>query len=201
MKPFLVIYATREGHTRHIAEDLGATLGARGLSFEVFDAARLPEEFVLGRYEAAIISASLHLGKHEPEIAKFVKGNLAELQQIPTLFLSVSLAELTVEDANSPPEERIKARAAVKQTIDNFLGETGWHPSHVGAVAGALMYSRYNFLIRFVMRRIARKAGAPVDTSRDYEFTDWTKLHRLVEEFVQAIPSKEDDLCPTPGRS
>jgi hypothetical protein len=29
MKPVLVIYATREGHTRHIAEDLGATLGAQ----------------------------------------------------------------------------------------------------------------------------------------------------------------------------
>ena len=55
------------------------------------------------------------------------------------------------------------------------------------------MYSRYNFAIRFVMKRIARKAGVPVDTSRDYEFTDWTKLHGLVQEFVQSIPSNEEN--------
>ena len=82
-----------------------------------------------------------------------------------------------------------------------FLTETGWHPSHIGAVAGALIYSRYNFLIRLVTRRIARKAGAPVDTSRDYEFTNWTKLHKLIEGFVQSIPSHEEDLCRATGKS
>jgi len=46
------------------------------------------------------------------------------------------------------------------------------------------MYSKYNFVIRFVMKRIAKKAEAPVDTTRDYEFTDWTKLDLLVDEFV-----------------
>jgi len=201
MKPVLVIYATREGHTRHIAEDLGATLSAEQRLFDVIDAAHIPGRFALGKYSAAIVSASLHLGKHEREIVKFVTDNLAELRQIPTLFLSVSLSEVTVEDSNAPPEERAEAQADVKRTIDDFLAETGWHPSHIAAVAGALLYSRYNFLIRFVMRRIAAKKGAPVDTSRDYEFTNWTKLHRLVEEFVQSIPSHEEDLCRTTGRS
>jgi menaquinone-dependent protoporphyrinogen oxidase len=139
------------------------------------------------------VSASLHLGKHEPEIVKFVKDNLGELHRIPTLFLSVSLSEVTVEDSNAPPRKRAEAQADVRRTIDAFLAETGWHPSHVAAVAGALMYSRYNFAIRFVMKRIARKAGVPVDTSRDYEFTDWTKLHGLVQEFVQSIPSNEEN--------
>ena len=30
------------------------------------------------------------------------------------------------------------------------------------------------------MKRIARKAGAPTDTSRDFEFTDWAALDRFV---------------------
>lgn len=201
MKPVLVIYSTREGHTRHIAEDLGAALGAQQHPFDVIDAACIPGGLSFEKYSAAIVSASLHLGKHEPEMVKFVKNNLPELQQIPTLFLSVSLSEVTVENSNAPPEKRAKAQGDVKRTLDAFLAETGWHPSHVGAVAGALMYSRYNFAIRFVMRLIARKAGAPVNTSRDYEFTDWTKLHGLVQEFVQSIPSNEENLCPTPERS
>jgi menaquinone-dependent protoporphyrinogen oxidase len=49
-------------------------------------------------------------------------------------------------------------------------------------VAGTLAYSRYNFIIRFVMKRIARKNGAPTDTSRDYELTDWAALDRFVGE-------------------
>lgn len=201
MKPVLVIYATREGHTRHIAEDVGATLGAQRHSFTVIDAARIPVGFSLKNYSATIVSASLHLGKHEPEITRFVKDNLGELQQIPTLFLSVSLSEVTVEDSDAPPEKRAEAQADVKRTIDGFLAETGWHPSHIAAVAGALMYSRYNFVIRFVMRCIARKAGVPADTSRNYEFTDWTKLHGLVEEFVRSIPTNEEGLCLTQERS
>jgi len=36
------------------------------------------------------------------------------------------------------------------------------------------------------MKRIARKAGGPVDTSRDYEFTDWLKLDLLIAEFVES---------------
>lgn len=201
MKPVLVIYATREGHTRHIAENVGATLGAQQRLFDVIDARHIPGRFALGKYSAAIVSASLHQGRHEQEIVRFVKDHLTELQQIPTLFLSVSLSEVTVEDSKAPAEKRAEAQADVKRTIDDFLKETGWHPSHIGAVAGALMYSRYNFLIRLVMRRIARKAGAPVDTSRDYEFTNWTKLHELIEEFVQSIPSHEEDLCRATGKS
>ena len=61
------------------------------------------------------------------------------------------------------------------------------------------MYSKYNFVIRFVMTLIARKAGVPVDTSRDYEFTDWPKLDRLVEEFVQSIASNDGDSSRTTG--
>jgi menaquinone-dependent protoporphyrinogen IX oxidase len=33
------------------------------------------------------------------------------------------------------------------------------------------------------MKRIARKEGAPTDTSRDYEFTDWTRVDALAHDF------------------
>jgi menaquinone-dependent protoporphyrinogen IX oxidase len=36
------------------------------------------------------------------------------------------------------------------------------------------------------MKRIAKRAGAPTDTTRDYVFTDWVALDRFVEEFVTA---------------
>jgi menaquinone-dependent protoporphyrinogen oxidase len=186
MKPILVIYATREGHTRHIAEHVGAKLDEQNRSFVSMDAAHVPHDFSLGDYSGAIVGASLHAGKHEPEMVKFVTAHLKELQELPTLLLSVSLSEVTVEDPNAPPEKRAQAEADVKRTIQKFVDQTGWQPSRVAAVAGALLYSKYNFVIRYVMKQITRKAGGPVDTTRDYEFTDWKKLNELVEEFVRS---------------
>ena len=186
MNPVLLIYATREGHTRHIAEHLGALLTAHQHPFELVDAAQLPEDFSLAKYSAAIVSASLHAGKHEAEMVKFVKRHVKELHHIPTMFLSVSLSERTVEDPQAPAEKRAQAEADVERTIDTFLEETGWHPSHVAGVAGALLYSKYNFVVRFFMKRISKKAGGPVDTSQDYEFTDWNKLDHLIEDFVES---------------
>jgi menaquinone-dependent protoporphyrinogen oxidase len=51
------------------------------------------------------------------------------------------------------------------------------------------MYSKYNWFIRFVMKRIARRAGASTDTSRDHEFTDWVALDRFVNEFAALVKS------------
>ena len=187
MKPILLIYATREGHTRPLAEHVGGLLDVHHQAFELVDAAHLPEGFGLAKYGAAIVSASLHAGKHEVEMAQFVTRHLSELHQIPTLFLSASLSERTVEDPQAPAEKRAQAEADVKRTIHTFLAETGWRPSHVVAVAGALLYSKYNFVIRFIMKSIAKKAGGPVETSHDYEFTDWTKLDRLIETFVESV--------------
>jgi menaquinone-dependent protoporphyrinogen oxidase len=54
----------------------------------------------------------------------------------------------------------------------------------VQAVAGALLYSTYNFIIRFVMKQIAKKASRPTDTSHDYEFTNWKAIDGLVDEVL-----------------
>jgi menaquinone-dependent protoporphyrinogen oxidase len=140
----------------------------------------------LGGYQAAIVLASVHLGKHEREMETFVKDHRAELERMPTAFLSVSLSEADAEDATSPPERRAKAKADAKAMIDAFCQGTGWHPRSVKPVAGALRYTKYNFLVRFVMKRIAKQNGSSTDTSRDHEFTDWVALDRFVNELAAA---------------
>ena len=71
----------------------------------------------------------------------------------------------------------------LKTIMDGFLAETGWKPSITKVVAGALPYTRYNWFIRRVMKRIAAKAGGDTDSTRDYEYTDWQDLRRFTEEF------------------
>jgi menaquinone-dependent protoporphyrinogen oxidase len=185
-KPILVLYATREGQTRRIAEHLAATIRARDLSAEVVDARQVPPGFSVGAYEAAILTASVHLGKHEPEMVEFVKRHRAELERTPAAFLSISLSEAGAEDPAAPPERRAQSAADVERMIQEFLSETAWHPSHIHAVAGALLYTKYNFLVRFVMKIIAKRAGGSTDTSHDHEYTDWAALDRFVQELIPA---------------
>jgi menaquinone-dependent protoporphyrinogen oxidase len=180
--PYLVLYATRHGQTQRIAEHVATVLRAGGLDADVRDAAAAHGQLDLGGYQAAIVAASVHLGKHEREMVTFVKHHRAELERMPTAFLSVSLSEAGAEDASSPPERRATAAAEAKAVIDAFFQETGWHPLRVKPVAGALRYTKYNFLVRFVMKQIAKQKGSSTDTSRDHEFTDWAALDRFVND-------------------
>ncbi len=188
MRPILVLYATREGQTRRIAEHLAATARWRGVGAEVIDARQLPLDFSPDAYSAAVLAASVHMHKHEPEMTKFVKDHRAALEGMPAVFLSVSLSEVGAEDKAATQEHRAQAAADAEKMIQEFLAETGWHPGHIRAVAGALMYSKYNFLIRFVMKRIARKEGASTDASRDHEYTDWEALDRVIDELLPELP-------------
>src|SRR5581483_1971811 len=183
-KDLLIVYATREGHTHRIAEHLAATARARGRDADVIDAAHVPETLSIDSYAAAIVTGSVHRGKHEKELAAFVRDHKDALERMPAVFLSVSLSEAGVEDAHKTPAQREKAAEDVQRMIRDFLHATGWRPSKVRAAAGALTYSKYNFLVRFVMKQIARSQGAGTDTSRDYEYTDWEALDRLVDEVI-----------------
>ncbi|HKT51015.1 MAG TPA: flavodoxin domain-containing protein [Candidatus Angelobacter sp.] len=175
--------------TQQIAEHIAARLRGSGLSCDAINVKYLPASFSLNDYNSAILAASAHIGKHEPEMVRFVGKNSDRLEQMRTAFLSVSLAQAGVQDRNITPERREAAAADVKKMIGAFLAKTKWRPTRAEPVAGGLMYSKYNWFIRFVMKRIARRAGASTDTSRDHEFTDWVALDRFVNEFAALVKS------------
>ena len=184
-----VFYATREGQTGRIAEHLADALRAHGVAVDVHDVARLRAPLDWTGYSAVIVAASVHRGHHEKEMLHFVREHRPQLERAKAAFVSVSLSERGVEDPKETPERREQYAKDVQRMLDDFVAETGWRPAFVKPVAGALMYSRYNLLIRFVMKRIARQAGASTDTSRDHEFTDWAALDVFVESLLQDAAS------------
>jgi menaquinone-dependent protoporphyrinogen oxidase len=190
MKPVGIIYTTREGQTRRIAEHLSADFRERGFCVEIVNVADRLEEIDLNSFSFALLAASVHAGKHEREMIRFVKTHRGQLEQMPAAFISVTLSEAGAERAGATPAERAPFAADVKKVIDAFFEQTGWHPKHVMPVAGALLYTKYSFPFRFVMKRIARKAGAATDTSRDYEYTDWLALERFVHELIPEVAAQ-----------
>jgi len=194
MKPFLVLYATREGHTCQIAEHVAKTLRARGLTVDLVDAARPPADLPLGNYCGAVLAASVHSQKHEREMTQFVKRHVRELECIPTAFLSVSLSEAGAENVEASAERRAQAANDAQRMIDAFLSDTGWHPAVTQPVAGALVYSKYNFVVRYIMKRIARHEGGDTDTSKDYVYTDWKRLDDFLDDLASFLMSSEPSL-------
>jgi menaquinone-dependent protoporphyrinogen oxidase len=197
MKPILVIYATREGHTRKVAEHVAATIRGRGDEVDVVDAAALPVPFDVKKYAGAILAASVHLGRHEHEMFNFARAYRADLERIPTAFLSISLAEASVENGAAPYDQRAEAAQDVKRLVDVFCTRTGLHPTRVWPLAGALLYTKYGAIEKIVMRMIAKRAGGDTDTSHDHEYTDWKGLERFVSSMAAEI---EEQVEPAPAR-
>lgn len=190
MKPLLILYATREGQTQRIAEHLAEAARARGFAAEAVNVVA-GKDISLEPYSAVIIAASVHMQRHEKEMVRFVKRHREQLERMPAAFLSVSLSEAGAEDPRATPEARAKSAADVEMMIQRFLNETGWQPSTIQAAAGALMFTKYNPLLRLVMKQVGRSAGC-ADTSRDYEFTDWKALDGLIDTVTrsQSIPAR-----------
>jgi menaquinone-dependent protoporphyrinogen oxidase len=115
--------------------------------------------------------------KHQPELERFVKQHLWILQAEPNAFISVSASA-----SRKDPE----SQAGVRRCIDDFISRTGWRPDVCEPVGGAIKYTKYNFILRAIMRRISAKNGGPTDTSRDHELTDWVALDRFLENLFSS---------------
>lgn len=178
MMKVLIAYGTSEGQTARIAEYLAGVIRNQGYEAHLADIKRsgVPE---LDCYDAVIVGASVHLGTHQGYVQEFVRKSRAALEHLPSAFISVSLA--ANDDTN-------KAREEVEGYIEKFVQQTSWRPRKIGRFAGALLYTRYGLITRWVMKKIARSKGSPdIDTSRDYVYTDWDSVKRFAEAFLETL--------------
>lgn len=178
-----VFFATSEGQTRRIAERLAIVLHEHGFDSRAIDvagpdAARLDWTKVQG----ALVGASLHAGTHQKAADRFVRAHASDLNAVASGFFSVSLS------AASRNQKEVDAAESLARA---FPASRGWKPATIASVAGRLAYREYGFFIRWVMKRIARKEGAPTDTSRDYELTNWTQVNQLAQEMANRIRARE----------
>ena len=173
----LVMYATTDGQTRKIAFALSETLRAANLDVDVVNARGrfdpLPED-----YHGVIVAAHVRAGRYPKHIRSWVRRHAETLGDRPTAFVSVCLSVLD----KSP-----KSVAAIEQMLRQFFDETRWRPPVTKVVAGALPYTRYNWITRWIMRRIVAKAHGDTDTSRDYEYTDWDDVRRFARVFADRV--------------
>jgi len=181
MEPMLVLYATTEGHTRHVAEHVGEQLVEHGLDVKVVDVRSAPR-LELSDFSAAVLASPIHASHHDRALIRFVKEHRAALDKLPTAFLSVSLTEAVVESPETTEAKRKESELQLRKQLETFVTETGWTPGHVEPVAGALLFSQAGFLKRLLLKTIAR--SSKLDSTKDQVFTNWAALDTFVESFA-----------------
>ena len=122
--------------------------------------------------------------------AQDVREHRAQLASRPSALFSVCLAVL-----NTTPE----AKAEVAGMLPKFEKETGWRPPTSAVFAGALPYTKYNFFLRWVMKRIATMAGRDTDTSRDYEYTAWDEVRFFADRFADQVQPRPQPEARAPA--
>ena len=178
-----VFYATTEGQTRRIAERLATVLREEGFRSRAIDVSD-PEvaNIAWSGVRGVLVGASVHQQEHQRSATAFVKAHAAELNSRPSVFFSVSLS---IASRNLAEVE------AARDIARAFPTAAGWQPHDVVTMAGCLAYTHYDILTRLLMKHIARKEGAPTDTSRDYDMTDWTAVDGLGREMAGLIRDGE----------
>ena len=176
MARLLVVYGTTDGHTARVAEFIGQELEALG--HEATIARPDGVEPQPDAYQGVVIAASVHAGKFQSNVSRWARAHARLLETRPSAFVAVCLGILQ-QDAT--------VQAEVKGIVARFLEGAGWQPSLTVTVAGALRYTRYNWLTRWMMKRMAARAGGDTDTSRDHVYTDWEAVRRFVSAFGRRV--------------
>ena len=178
----LILYASLEGQTSKIAERMADILRQQHKEVFVRSAEAVPEGFTLEGYDAVIIGGSIHMGRYPKYLKPFVQTYLNQLNSIPSAFFTVCMA------INS---QHVKERSEARTYGDNFVKQTGWQPVMVETFAGAVKYTQYNFVTRFIMKMISKREGGSIDTAHDHEYTDWDVVARFTDEFLREITTLE----------
>src|ERR1044071_6932626 len=157
----LILYGTTDGHTAKIARFLGAELAALGTRINLVEAGTDdPDPY---DYDGVIVAASVHGGRFQRSVTRWAEDHAGQLPARPNAFLSVCLGVL---------QQDVKVQQDLMAMVERFSRHTGWKPQRVKLVAGALLYTRYGWLKRVLMRSLAKRAGGATDVTRDYEDTN-----------------------------
>ena len=169
----LIVYGTTEGQTRKIAQFLKTEAEKLGHRVDMADATNHPT--LPNGYDVVLIGASLHMHKYQSAVFHYIKQNTEALNKINSGFFSVCLSVMADD----------KTVEELHEVTNTFLNDTGWEPVDVEQVAGALLYTKYDFFKKLIMRMIAKKEGRDTNTSEDYEYTDWEKVKAFLNRMLK----------------
>jgi menaquinone-dependent protoporphyrinogen oxidase len=171
----LVAYHSEEGQTAKVAERIASKLISEGATVDTATTESGPSP---AGYDGVVVGDSIHVGRHSRSLRRWLTRHADTLDTTPTALFQVSLTS-----AHDDADDASEAHELVQRLLDG----TGLDPDIVGLFAGALAYTRYGWLKRRMMQKIAGEGGDPTDTSIDHEFTDWDAVDHFATDALAVI--------------
>jgi menaquinone-dependent protoporphyrinogen oxidase len=178
MARYVVVYASKAGQTRTVAERLADDLRAAHHDADVLDYRSPRAAPALEAADAIVLAGSVHVGRVHGGLARFAARFAVTLSERPSALVVVCLT------ASKTGPEAEKAMAAY---VDAFLATTTWRPDVVEFVAGALRPSRLGVLHRTLISIVSRQESIVVPPE-GIEFTDWEALGRFARALAAWFP-------------
>ena len=170
MSGSLIIYSSTDGQTKIICEKIkNFSKNSEAIKLISLEEAN---NFNLQSYENIIIGASIRYGKHNKNLYKFISSNKETLEKKRSAFFSVNVV------ARKPEKNTPETNPYMKK----FLKISNWKPDKLGVFAGKVNYPNYGFFDKYIIRLIMFITKGPTDTSKSFEFTDWSKVEDFANE-------------------
>ena len=170
----LIVYGTTEGQTRKIAEWTATHVRELGHEVELRDSATPEYDSDLVTFDAFVVAASVHQGRHQDAIINFAIAHHKLLNAKPAAFISVSLSAVLEDE-----------KKEAQKYVDRFVSVTGWQPRMKLLLGGALRFTEYDYFQEQIVKFIVMKRGGAASTERDHDFTDWNALAGFVDGFLE----------------
>jgi len=173
MTKILIIYSTTDGQTFLICEKIKSILQKKN-QVELVSINDIYGKNI-SNFDSVIIGASIRYGKHSSKVIDFVKKNKTVLSYKRTSFFTVNVVARKHEK-NTPETNPYMLK---------FLKKTNWEPNNKAVFAGKIDYPKYGFIDKQIIRFIMILTNGPTNTSKSYEFTDWSKVDQFAREISE----------------
>jgi menaquinone-dependent protoporphyrinogen oxidase len=167
----IVVYASRYGSTKGIAEFIAEKLRQRRIEAEVQSADSAPDP---GQYDALVIGSAVYMGHWMEGAVKYVRANSAVLKGRPVWLFSSGPLVLgpdisSVQDPQLEPKEISEFRDLI-------------HPRDHHIFFGALNPSKLGLAHRMLRTLPAARAILP-----EGDFRDWNDIEAWVIRIVESL--------------
>ena len=166
----VVVYASKYGSTKGIAEFIAERMRGQGLEAEARSVDSRPDP---GQYDAVVLGSAVYLGRWMKEAAEFAEQNRAALASRPVWIFSSGPLTLkdgvTVDDPDVVPTDIASLRDAI-------------HPHDHRVFFGALDPARLGFAQRAMRKLPAARAVLP-----EGDFRDWKAIEAWADGIAAAL--------------
>lgn len=177
----LIVYESKNGQTHKISKYICDRMSQQGHTVEMMRVNQILP-VALSNYDGVIVGAPIYMRSYPRLIRKWVAQHGQELNKKQSAFFSVCMQVLQKDE---------QSQRDLLMISETFFKKTAWYPKRRKVFAGAVVFSRYNVFVRYVMKSFSVRAGKPLDVHHDYEFTPWTEVARFSDDFISSLRLSE----------